>query len=283
MLQNPLLCIAAVGTMAVSLTIVAFFGVLFFNFEELTTSWSRRIQIKTYLEKVPEEQTLKDWRQQIESYTEVDSMIYVSQEEAFERFRKRLGQNSDLLQGMNPSILPAALEIGLKEGYRHRKGVEAVVAKLKRNHHFSDMRYEREWLERFDSFVMLIKFSARNSSCFSPVRDHLPFANTITLPLCRRRNWRFMSLSAAPLLSSRMPMYRGGRRAVLGGGFLALAKHLHFSLFLEKGLVFFCNHGGRQVFFLPPPFQLGLLVAGTALGILGSMTSLRKFVRIRYQ
>lgn len=286
MLQNPLLCIAAVGTMAVSLTIVAFFGVLFFNFEELTTSWSRRIQIKTYLEKVPEEQALKDWRQQIESYPEVDSVLYVSREEAFERFRKRLGQNSDLLQGMNPSILPASLEIGLKEGYRHRKGVEAVVAKLKRNPHFSDMRFGREWLERFDSFVMLLKFSAAILGGFLLFATIFIVANTIKLTLyARREELEVMSLVGGTPAFIKMPYVIEGAAEGFLGGFLALAaSYLIFSLFLEKSLVsLLLTMGVGQVSFLPPPFQLGLLVAGTALGILGSMTSLRKFVRIRYQ
>ncbi|NLC71029.1 MAG: ABC transporter permease [Desulfuromonadaceae bacterium] len=286
MLQNPLLCVAAVGTMAVSLTIVAFFGVIFFNFEELTTSWSRRIQIKTYLEKIPSDEVLKEWRKQVEGYPEVADVVYVSQQEAFERFRQRLGQNSDLLQGMNPSILPASLEIGLKEGFRNSQGVEAVVTKLKQNPHFSDMRFGREWLERFDSFVLLLKFSAAILGGFLLFATVFIVANTIKLTLyARREELEVMSLVGGTPAFIKMPYIIEGAAQGLFGGLLALgASYLIFALFLKQSVVsLLLTMGVGHVSFLPPRFQLGLLGAGVALGILGSMTSLRKFVRIRYQ
>jgi cell division transport system permease protein len=286
MFQNPLLCIAAVGTMAVSLTIVAFFGVLFFNFAALTNSWSQRIQIKAYLEKLPPEDVLEEWQKQIKDYPEVASVVYVSRDEAFGRFRKRLGQNSDLLLGLDSSILPASLEIGLKEGARNRAGVEAVVARLRQNSYFSDLRFGQEWLERFDSFVLLLKFSAAILGGFLLFATIFIVANTIKLTLyARREELEVMSLVGGTPAFIKMPYIIEGATQGLCGGLLALGtSYFLFSLFLKQNIVsLLLTMGVGQVSFLPPRFQLGLLGAGMVLGILGSMTSLRRFVRIRYQ
>ena len=286
MLQSPLLCTAAVGTMTVSLTIVAFFGIVFFNFEELTASWSRRIQIKAYLEAPPEAELLKGWLKQIRGYPEVADVVYVSQEEAFERFRERLGQNSDLLKGMTPSVLPASLEIGLREGFRNRQGVEAVAARLKKTLHFSDLRFGGDWLERFDSFTMLLKFSAGILGGFLLFATVFIVSNTIKLTLfARREELEIMSLVGGTPVFIKMPYIIEGALQGLLGGLLAVGgSYLIFAFFLKQSLAsLLLTMGVGRVSFLPPRFQLGLLGAGVVLGVLGSLTSLRKFVRIHYQ
>lgn len=286
MVQSPFLCCAAVGTIAVSLTIVAFFGIIFFNFGELTSHWGRQVQIKTYLETVPNVVTLKGWINQITEYPEVEDVVFVSREEAFERFRERLGPNSDLLHGMDPSFLPASLEIALKEGFRNRPGVEGLAAKLRGNPNFSDMRFGRDWLERFDSFIALLKFSAGILGGFLLFATVFIVSNTIKLTLyARREELEIMSLVGGTPFFIKMPYLMEGAMQGLLGGLMAVAgSFLVFSLFLKQSLgsLLFTMGVGR-VFFLPFRFQAGLLGAGVVLGILGSLTSLRKFVRIHYR
>ncbi|MBN1141093.1 MAG: ABC transporter permease [Deltaproteobacteria bacterium] len=285
MFQSPLLCTAAVGTMTVSLTIVAFFGVIFFNFEELTSYWGRRIQIKTYLETVPGALVLQGWLVEIREYPEVDEVVYVSQAEAFDRFKERLGQNSDLLHGMTPSILPASLEIALKEGFRNRQGVERVVGKLRKNPHFSDMRFGRDWLERFDSFVALFKFSAGILGGFLLFATVFIVSNTIKLTLyARREELEIMSLVGGTPAFIKMPyVIEGAVQGFIGGLLAVVGSYLIFALFLKQSLVsLLFTMGVGRVSFLPLRFQLGLLGAGVVLGVLGSLASLRKFVRIHY-
>ena len=108
-----------------SLTIIAFFSILFFNLEQLTLHWGRQVQIKTFLEVVPETEVLEAWTRKIKNFPEVEKVAYVSQKQAFERFRERLGQNADLLHGLTAQILPASLEIQLKEEFRTREGIQA--------------------------------------------------------------------------------------------------------------------------------------------------------------
>ncbi|MEJ2201495.1 MAG: permease-like cell division protein FtsX, partial [Desulfuromonadaceae bacterium] len=157
MRQCPFLCSVAVGITAVALTIVAFFALVVLNIQQLTAHWSGQVEIVAYLEPAPAAGDLPALQGKIGSFQEVEAVRYVSRKEARDRFRQRLGDDADLLDGVDPDILPASLEVALKPAYRTRAGVEQVVARLKRETGLQDLRFGREWLEKFETFVVLLK------------------------------------------------------------------------------------------------------------------------------
>ena len=285
MRQSPLLCTAAIGTVAVSLTIIAFFSILFFNIEQLTIHWGRQVQIKAFLEVVPEAEVLQAWTRKIKSFPEVEKVVYITQKQAFERFRERLGQNADLLHGLTAHILPASLEIQLKEEYRTREGIKAVVEKLKQNKNLKDMRYGQDWLERFESFVTLLKFSAGILGSFLLFATIFIVSNTIKLTLYARRDeLEIMSLVGGTPLFIKTPYIFEGAFQGASGGLVALGStYLIYYFFLKKSLfTLLFTMGVKEIVFLPLTYQLTFLFTGILLGAAGSMVSLRKFVRIRY-
>jgi cell division transport system permease protein len=282
--QCPLLCLAAVGTVAVSLMMVAFFGVIFFNFEQLTSHWGQQVQLKIFLEKAPNDTLLAEWRRKIEACPEVESVNLVSSAEALERFRKRLGKKADLLEGLGEDLLPASLEIGLKAPYRNSSGVAAVAETLRQHKEFSDMRHGGEWLNRFDSLVSLLKLAAVILGGFLLFATIFMIANTIKLTLYARRDeLEIMTLVGGTSLFIKMPYIIEGAVQGLLGGLLAVGgAYLIFRTFLHDNLVtLLMTMGVGEVMFLPTGFQWGLVSAGMLLGVLGSLPPLRKFVRMR--
>jgi cell division transport system permease protein len=286
MRQSPLLCTAAIGTVAVSLTIIAFFSILFFNIEQLTVHWGRQVQIKAFLDVVPETEVLQAWTRKIQSFPEVEKVVFVTQKQAFEGFRERLGQNADLLHGLTPQILPASLEIQLKKIYRTIDGVQAVVDKLKQNKNLKDMRYGQDWLERFESFVTLLKFSAGILGSFLLFATIFIVSNTIKLTLYARRDeLEIMALvGGTPLFIKTPYIFEGAFQGAFGGLIALGTTYLIYFFFLKKSLItLLFTMGVKDIIFLPLTYQLTFLFTGIFLGAAGSMVSLRKFVRIRYQ
>lgn len=284
MCQCPLLCLASVGTVAVSLMMVAFFCVIFFNFEQLTSHWGEQVQLKIFLEKTPSDILLAEWRKKIEACPEVESVALVSPAEALERFRKRLGKNADLLDGLGADLLPASLEVGLKAPYRNRSGVAAVAETLRQHREFSDMRHGGEWLNRFDSLISLLKLAAFILGGFLLFATIFMIANTIKLTLYARRDeLEIMTLVGGTSLFIKMPYIIEGAVQGLLGGLLAVGgAYLIFRAFLHDNLVtLLMTMGVGDVMFLPTRFQWGLVIAGMLLGVLGSLSPLRKFVRMR--
>ena len=283
MRQSPFLCAAAIGTVAVALAILAFFAVVVLNVQKLTGHWSKEVQVVSYIDELPEERQLRGWIEEIRHLPEVAEVTLVSREEAFDRFRKRLARDADLLDGLDPDILPASLEIALHETYRTRQGVEAVVERLKRNKALSDVRYGQEWLERFESFLTLLRLAGGILGGFLLFAALFIVSNTIKLTLYARRDeLEIMTLVGGTPLFIKMPFLLEGALQGAVGGILALGgAYLLFLFFVQRGLSALLPLAGLEgIAFLPSSWQLMVIAAGTLLGLVGSLISLRKFVRI---
>lgn len=283
MRQSPFLCGAAVGTVAVSLTILAFFALVVLNVQKLTAHWSKEVQVVAYLDELPREGQLQGWMADIRSQPEVAGVTFVSRQEAFQRFKKRLARDADLLDGLDPEILPASLEISLKEEHRSRQGVAAVVARLEQNRALSDLRYGQDWLERFESFVVLLRLAGAILGGFLLFATLFIVANTIKLTLYARRDeLEIMTLVGGTPLFIKMPfLLEGALQGALGGGLALGGAYLLFRIFIRKGLTALLPLSGLDgVAFLPASYQVLLIAAGALLGLVGSLVSLRKLVRI---
>ncbi len=281
--QSPVLCSAAVGTVAVALTILAFFSLIVINIQSLAAHWSEEIQIVAYLEREPSPARLKQWRDGIEAMPEVAAVRYVNQQEALRRFKSRLGSDSDLLEGFGAEILPASLEISLREQYRNRESAETVVGRLRQNPELAEFNYGQDWLERFEAFLELLRFGAVVLGFFLLFAALFIVANTIKLTLYARRDeLEIMALVGATPWFIKVPFLLEGALQGALGAFLALGGSLAlFQFFLRQGLVALLSvTGGDQIVFLDWQQQLLLIGTGILLGLVGSVLSLRKFVRI---
>jgi cell division transport system permease protein len=283
MRQSPVLCTAAIGTVAVSLIILAFFALIVINVQLVTGHWSREIEITAYLDRLPEDRELYELIAEIRQRPEVAGVNFISQRQAFERFRQRLKQEADLLDGLEADILPASLEITLNEIYRTRQGVEELLSALKKNPRLSDLRYGQDWLERFEAFLGLLRLAGGVLGGFLLFAALFIVSNTIKLTLYARRDeLEVMALVGATPLFVKVPFLLEGAIQGMAGGVLAIGgTFLIFEFFLREGLqsvLLITGPGG--IHFLPLAWQLGLLSIGVLLGLFGSALSLRKLVRI---
>ena len=283
MKQSPLLCSATIGTVAIALMLLSFFTLIVLNVQNLTKQWSRDIQIVVYLDRVPSQSALDQWLEEIQTYPAVETVTYVSQHEAFERFRERLGQNKDLLDGLMPEILPASLEISLEETARSREGTESLIALLKDNSEFNNFRYGQEWLDRYDAFIFLLQLTGSLAGGFLIFATLFIISNTIKLTIYARRDeLEIMGLIGATPLFIKAPFMAEGALQGVVGAVLALGGcHMLYYFFLKKGLAaLLTTAAAENVHFLPIEVQLTVIATGLFLGFVGSLLPLRKFVRI---
>lgn len=281
--ESPILCSAAIGTVAVALAILTFFGLIVINVQKLAVHWSEEIQIVAYLESSPAEQRLDDWRKLIRGMPEVEQIKFVGREEALRRFRTRLGPDSDLLEGFGAEILPASFEITLKEKHRNRSAAEAVVKRLRQNPDFSDFSFGQDWLERFESFLDLLRFGGLILGSFLVFAALFIVSNTIKLTLYARRDeLEIMALVGATPMYIKTPfLLEGAMHGALGGLIALIGSFAVFQLFLQQGLSsLLLVAGNEQIVFLAWKQQLLVIAGGILLGSIGSVMSLRKFVRI---
>lgn len=283
MRQWPLLCSASVLTMAVALATVATFFLVVVNVEQLAHSWTKEIQVVAYLEQPPRPAELPSLIKALEDLPQVDSVRYVSKSKAFETFRKRLGNDASLLENVSEDILPASFEIGLKAEFRNQQGIGGVILELEKILPVEDLRYGQQWLERFNAFVNMLRFVGMVLGGFLLFAALFIVSNTIKLTLYARRDeLEIMALVGATMRFIKIPfLLEGALQGLVGGLFSLLVLALIFKVVIARSLTsFWLTPASFDLVFLTFYQQLSLIFAGVLLGTLGSLTSLRRFVRI---
>jgi cell division transport system permease protein len=277
---SPVLSSAAVFTVGVALALLAFFAIAVLNVQRLSESWTADLAIIAYLDQPPDGATLNRWLGEIRAYPEVAAVTYVSPQEAYQRFQERLGRDADLLEGLGAEVLPASLEIRLKP--ERRQDTAAVVERLGRNQAFGELHYAREWLERFEAFVLLLRTVGAALGGFLVLAALVIVTNTIKLTLYARQDeLEAMTMVGATSLFIKLPYLIEGALQGLCGGLLALlASFVAFRILLRDSLgSLLLLTGIDTIHFLPPLWQVLIVAGGTLVGLLGSLLALRKFVR----
>lgn len=283
MRQNPVLCTATIGTVTVSLCLLAFFAIIVLNVQEMTQHWSREVQVVAYLDDVPAKSRVTAMIKDAKTIPEVLDVVYVTRQQAFSDFRERLGDDAVLLDGLEDDFLPASLRLILHEDARNRAGVARIVSQLKQKKGYDDFRYGQDWLDRFDAVLNLLRIAGAVLGSFLLFATLFIVSNTIKLTVYARRDeLEVMSLVGGTSMFIKSPfLLEGAMQGGIGGGLAIAFSYLLFSFILHGGLAtLFLASGVETIIFLPPAYQIMVLSAGILLGILGSLISLRKFVRI---
>ena len=277
---SPVLSSAAVFTVGVALALLAFFAIAVLNVQRLSESWTADLAIIAYLDQPPDGATLNRWLGEIRAYPEVAAVTFVSPQEAYRRFQERLGRDADLLDGLGAEVLPASLEIRLKP--ERRQETAAVVERLGRNQAFGELYYAREWLERFEAFVLLLRTVGAALGGFLVLAALVIVTNTIKLTLYARQDeLEAMTMVGATSLFIKLPyLIEGALQGVCGGLLALLASFVAFRFLLRESLgSLLLLTGIDTIHFLPPLWQVLIVAGGTLVGLLGSLLALRKFVR----
>ncbi|RLB73766.1 MAG: ABC transporter permease [Deltaproteobacteria bacterium] len=283
MRQWPFLCSASILTMAVALATVATFFLVVVNVEQLAARWTKEIQVVAYLQKPPATQKLAQLTNKLKNFPEVESVNYVSPAAAMQRFKKHLGRDASLLEGISPKLLPASFELGLHSAYRNQEGIATVIEQLENTLDVDDLRYGQKWLKRFNDFAHMLRFVGVILGGFLLLAALFIVSNTIKLTLYARRDeLEIMALVGATMRFIKIPFMLEGAIQGLIGGLLSL-------VFLTISFVFIISRSLNSFWLTPTDFdllfltvnqQFILVLAGVVLGVLGSLSSLRRFVRI---
>jgi len=283
MRQSPVLSLASVATVAVSLALLAFFTLAVLNVQQLTAAWGEEMAIVAYLDAPPEDKVLQAWIDEIRAYPEVVGVTFISKQDAYERFKRRLGEEADLLEGLEPEILPASLEIQLQEDQRRREVVEQVVERLRRDARFSDLDYGSDWLDKFEAFLLFLRVAGAALGSFLVFAALVIVANTIKLTLYARQDEleAMTMVGATPLFIKAPYLVEGALQGLFGGLAALVITWLSFRLMLMDMLAQLLMISGIDtIHFLPPAWQGAVVLGGGLVGLAGSLFALRKFVRI---
>ena len=279
--ENLYLNAVSTTVIAVAVLLMGIFLTVMFNLNAMVEGWERDVHISAFfLPDIPMERRF-ELKDQVATLPEVEAVHYVSEEDAQIYLVEKVPEVADVLAEMGSKVLPASLEITLHGGRTTPADIEAVVGKL-RIAEFQDLDYGQQWVERFNSFLSLLKLLGVILGGLITVSTVFLVSNTIHLVVYNRRDGlETMRLVGATDAFIGIPFLIEGAVQGFVGSTLAtgglLLVHKAVILRLQNALQIALAEDPLRM--LPWDKLALLLSTGILLGVVGSGAAIFRFLR----
>lgn len=276
--------LAIIAVIGISLLILLSFSLIGHNLTSLLERWGERFEVIAYLKRETSLAEVEALLKRIREVDGVETVNYLSPFDAMAFMEAKLGPQKNLLEGVQPSIFPASIEIRLKKDYWGRTKIEEVVGHLKRISSIEEIRYGQEWMETFSVLVNIVRLTQWILGGLLLVAIIFIVSNTLQLSISsRREEIEAMQMAGASPVYIQVPFYlEGVIQGLLGAGMalgllLLLYKVVRMALTpLMKGWM-----ADLPLHFLPGETVAWILTGGGLLGLFGSWVAAMKFLRYR--
>ncbi|HET6899818.1 MAG TPA: permease-like cell division protein FtsX [Vicinamibacteria bacterium] len=265
----------SVITIAVSLFVLGAFLSLASNLAEVVARWSDKVQVTFYLEDQLPEAPREGLQSALRADPAVESVAYVSREEALRRFRALFREMRSLPEDLGENPFPAALEVTLKPSRNAPAGAQRLVDAFQKAPGVEDVEYDLLWIQRLTTAVRLVRGAGAFLGAILVLAAVFTISNVMRLTMYARQDeLDIMRLvGAAPAYVKGPFVLEGMIQGGLGG---VLALGLLWGIFhaLSRDLLATSDLLGRTAIVLPPAMAALIVVGGTLVGLAGSLVSL---------
>lgn len=277
--RNGFMSFASISTVAVSLLVLGMFLMIFLNTNNLAQYLESQVQVSVYMQDSATDKELTAVKEKLTKMPGVVKVTQVSKQQALERFKKRLGDQEQLLHSLgkeNP--FPNSFELQVDNPER----IKVLTPQIGQLSKVETAKFGQEVVEHLFQLTKILRFGGILLVVFLAMATLFIISNTIRLTVfARRKEVIIMKYVGATDWFIRWPFLLEGMTLGFFGAVLAsvLINSIYSGL-LER------IHATLAFLPLlsPSPLllyvDLFLLVAGTGIGALGSYISLRKFLRV---
>jgi len=268
-------------TITLSVLIFTFFYLLYTNVQHAGRQLDDDLRLIVYLDEEPTQAMQEEYREKILKFDRVERIDFLTSKEAYDRFAEQLDEDRDIMADMPEDFLPPSIEV-----YPFRS--LDTLTKIKR---FSDylltlpgvlkVQYGREWVERFYSFVKLLRIVVILSGTLLILTTTFMVANTIRLTLLGRKDeLELLRLVGASTHYIRMPFFLEGALQGLVGSACGIAALYLLYNWIKLRFAVMTILSMFEFTFFPMPVILTIIAISTLLCGSGSFSSTRKFLQL---
>ena len=270
---------AAIWVTVACLLIMGTFGLVLYNLNEMIVELEQENEMLVYIDETYSEAEAKSVGSQINQIANVHNAQFVSREQAVENFVDEM-QDEDLFDGLDPSTFRDRFVITLEDNSKMRE-TEAAIRSIEG---VADVSVHYEIQEGFQTVQRILNIASVIIIAVLLVVSMLIISNTVKLAMYdRKEEIAIMKMVGATNGFIRWPFVMEG--FILG----ILASAIAF--FLEWGLYNLLQTQISMVDSLDlitvVPFvevieivAIGYAVVGFLVGVLGSLLSIRKFLKV---
>lgn len=284
MMGNLFPNLITIGIIAVSMLIFSTFTLLALNLTNFLKNWEDKIEVIAYLKRGTPSGEVEPLLNRTKLLEGVEIVRYVSPYDAMTFMETKLGGQKNLLQGIQPALLPPSFEIQLKTDYRNSARINEVVTHLREMAQFEEIQYGQEWVETFSALVHILRLTQWILGGLLLIAIVFITSNTLQLTISsRREEIEVMHWVGAGPGFIRVPFYVEGLIQGLLGGGLAI----FFLFLLHQGLLLHIPPSIQAwlakvpVLFLPPETIAWILLGGMVLGFFGSIVASMRVLKYK--
>jgi cell division transport system permease protein len=261
-------------------------GALLFsqNLKHILTLWGEDIQMTVYLSPDLTQAQQTRIEQFLKNEPHVKDVSLVTQEKALNDFRSQLAtyapdlvKDDDLLK-----LIPSSYQLNLDSQLDSRQQIvtlQSIAAQAKTLEGVDEISYGQDWVEKYSVFVTVIQWVIEALALIIVCASVFVMSNVIrALVSSRREEIEVMELVGATAAMIRKPFLIQG--AQMGFFASALSVFICFGFFKLVQSVFIHQLSflqlSSQLRFLSLPGVVSFVLAGTAVGALGSYLCVRK-------
>lgn len=279
--RNRLVNLVSIATIAVSLFILGIFLSVSMNLNQLLADWADRVQVTLYLEDDAGEQAHERIERVLSRSEQVEAFHYVSKDDAVKRFRSYFPELETLPQMLDDNPLPASFEVQVASGHHDPEQIHALAGRLAGLAGVSEVDYDLLWIERLTSILELTRLVGVFVGGALVVASIFTIFNVIKLTVYgRQEEIGIMRLVGATHGYIRGPfLVEGILQGGLGGVLALLLLFASHRFLLREALSSFeLLPSTEWLDFAPPSAWAAILLGGMAVGLVGSVLSVRKFL-----
>ena len=279
--RSPVSSVMTMAVLGVSLSLPAALQVLVKNAENITQSWNSAAEISLFINKGRSEQSIQSLLSRIKAFREVESVTYISRDQALEEFQ-RLSGFGEALSYLDENPLPAVVTVTPSLKYSSPTGARELLVKLEREPEVNFGRLDIEWLERLQALLKLLEKTVLAIAALLVLAVVLVIGNTIRLAIMNRRTEiEVMKLVGATEAFIQRPfLYTGIWYGVIGGILAWLIINI-LVWYLDSALAELLGLYGSELTIQGLSFSelIKLVMLASFLGWFGSYLSVRQHLR----
>lgn len=257
--RSPLLTALSIATIAFALYTLSVFGLVWTNIDRVLESVEERVEVIAYLVDGTDPTETSALMREVAAYPEVDSIAYLSKEDALARARAELSDYSALYEDLEANPLPASVEVALRAGYRDAADVGDVATRIARFPFVEEIKFGEDWVQKLDFLQNLSLFLGLVVGGVFAVIAFVAIGATINIVLISREDEIAIMkmVGATRSFIARPLVIEGFAKGVLGAVLALVLLTVTYSL-LEQRVV-------SLTFYSPLQVAGGILLGG-ALG-----------------
>ncbi len=275
---NLLMSITAITTTFICILVLGIGLLVSSHVEGIIGSVREDVSVEAFIPPDASQERVEEIRNAVESYPEVTSVNYVSEDEALVKFKDTFKDQPEIYENLDPGVLPASFQLQLED-----PALAEEVAQRLENEGFAEdnLSYPQQTISRLNTVTSYMIWGLYGATALFLVSSILLISNAIRLSIfARRKEIEVMKLVGASDRFVRTPfVFEGMAQGLIGAGLAALTVIWLNFLFVDwsrEALPFVPISGDAVNTFLMIALLVGI---GVLIGVFGSFLSVTRFLR----